>query len=104
MKKIYYTFPAIVTQTGGNYGVYFIDLPGCVATGTTLDEAVYLAKEGLAFHISGMMQDGEEIPSPTSLDDIDLKSGEILCLLETGVIKKSKNIPHVGKNLAGYGV
>ncbi|WP_185753757.1 type II toxin-antitoxin system HicB family antitoxin [Selenomonas sp. AB3002] len=42
---------AIASKSGSNNGVYFADFPGCIATGATLDEALYLAKEGLAMHI-----------------------------------------------------
>jgi len=53
-----------------DYGVSFPDFPGCVSAGATLDEARAGAEEALALHIEGMMQDGDTIPEPTSLDDV----------------------------------
>ena len=85
MEKAFYTFPAIIKKIGGNYGLYFCDLPGCIATGNTLDEVIHLAKEGLAFHLFGMEQDGDTIPAPTPIDDISLKDGEILCILDANM-------------------
>jgi predicted RNase H-like HicB family nuclease len=51
-----------------DYGVSFPDFPGCVTAGKTLEEARRLAAEALAFHIEGMIEDGETLPSPSPLD------------------------------------
>jgi predicted RNase H-like HicB family nuclease len=37
-------------------------LPGCVTVGTTVDEALAMAKETLTPHIGGMAGAGEDIP------------------------------------------
>lgn len=42
--------------------------PGCIRAGKTLDEAHRRAAEALSFHIAGMIEDGEPIPAPSSLD------------------------------------
>ncbi len=51
-----------------DFGVSFLDFPGCATAGKTLDEARRLAAEALALHIRGMIEDGDRIPSPSSLD------------------------------------
>lgn len=51
-----------------DFGVSFPDFPGCVTAGKTLDDAKRLAAEALAFHIEGMLEEGESIPKPSSLD------------------------------------
>jgi predicted RNase H-like HicB family nuclease len=56
-------------DTDSDFGVSFPDFPGCVTAGSTLEEARENAEEALAFHIEGMIEDGDEIPPPTSLDD-----------------------------------
>lgn len=53
-----------------DYGVSFPDFPGCITAGSTLEEARRMAAEALAFHIRGMREDGEEIPEPSTLDDL----------------------------------
>ncbi len=53
-----------------DYGVSFPDFPGCITARSTLEEARRMAAEALAFHIEGMREDGEEIPAPSSLDDL----------------------------------
>lgn len=53
-----------------DFGVSFPDFPGCITAGSTLDEARAMAEEALAFHVEGMLEDGEAIPEPSSLTDI----------------------------------
>ena len=48
------------------WGAYVPDLPGCVATGATRAEVERLIQEGIAFHIEGMIADGDTIPEPTT--------------------------------------
>ncbi|MEW6113639.1 MAG: type II toxin-antitoxin system HicB family antitoxin [Thermodesulfobacteriota bacterium] len=57
-------------EEGSSYGVDFPDFPGCITGGETMDIAYREAAEALQLHIKGMLEDGEEIPEPTSLDAI----------------------------------
>lgn len=52
-----------------NYGGYVPDLPGCVTTGHTPEEVVANLREAIAFHLEGMLEDGEKIPAPTVTAD-----------------------------------
>ena len=62
-----------------DYGVSFPDFPGVVTAGTDLDDARRMAEEALALHVEGMVEDGEAIPEPSSLEavmaDPDHKDG-----------------------------
>jgi predicted RNase H-like HicB family nuclease len=51
---------------GSNYSAYVPDLPGCVATGDSLEEVKQLMNKGIAFHLEGMREDGLPIPEPTT--------------------------------------
>lgn len=53
-----------------DYGVSFPDFPGVVTAGATLDEARNMAEEALAFHVEGMIEDGDPIPEPSSLEQV----------------------------------
>jgi predicted RNase H-like HicB family nuclease len=53
-----------------DYGVSFPDFPGCITAGKTLEEARRNAAEALTLHIEGMLEDGEEIPEASSLDNL----------------------------------
>jgi len=53
-----------------DFGVSFPDFPGCVTAGKTLDEARRMAGEALALHIRGIVEDGETVPDPSTIDDV----------------------------------
>ncbi len=50
-----------------NYSAYVPDLPGCVATGETVEPVTRLMREGIALHLESMRADGAPIPSPTTM-------------------------------------
>jgi len=45
-----------------DYSVTVPDLPGCFSAGSTIEEALLMAKEAIECHIEGMFLDGESIP------------------------------------------
>ncbi len=53
-----------------DFGVEFPDFPGCVTAGSTLDEARLMADEALRLHVDGMIEDGDALPVPSTLDAI----------------------------------
>lgn len=53
----------IHTDDAPGFGISFPDFPGCVTQGDTLDDALRLAREALAFHVAGMRADGETVPT-----------------------------------------
>jgi predicted RNase H-like HicB family nuclease len=55
---------------GSDYGISFPDFPGCVSAGKTVDETRAMGQEALAFHIEGMIEDGEAVPEPSTLEQI----------------------------------
>src|SRR4029077_3753617 len=77
-----------------DFGVSFPDFPGCVTAGKTLDEASRKAPEALAFHIAGMMEDGEKIPKPTRIDDLvdDPDRQNAVAFLVSADFKKAKTV------------
>jgi predicted RNase H-like HicB family nuclease len=77
-----------------DFGVSFPDFPGCVTAGKSLDEARRKAPEALAFHIAGMMEDGEKIPKPSKLDDLagDPDRQNAVAILVTTDFPKSKTV------------
>lgn len=48
-----------------NYSAWSPDVPGCVATGPTIEACVEEMREALAGHFDGMREDGEAIPEPS---------------------------------------
>lgn len=57
-------------QADSDFGVSFPDFPGVVTAGTSLDDARAMVEEALAFHLEGLVEDGEAIPEPSSLEDV----------------------------------
>ena len=53
-----------------DFGVSFPDFPGCITAGSSIDEAKDMAHDALDLHIKGMLEDGENIPAPSNLEDI----------------------------------
>lgn len=61
---------AIIIEPGErNFSAYVPDLPGCVATGQTETEVKQRLQEAIDLHLTGMQEDGLEIPTPSSLCD-----------------------------------
>jgi predicted RNase H-like HicB family nuclease len=59
-------YAVVIEKAEGNFSAYVPDLPGCAATGFTMDEVEAEIREAIAFHIDGMREDGLAIPEPTS--------------------------------------
>ena len=57
-------------EPGSAYGASFPDLPGCISAAETLEDLRPMIEESLGLHIEGMIEDGETIPEPSSLDTI----------------------------------
>ncbi len=56
----------VIEKAEGNYSAYVPDLPGCVATGKTIEETDQRIREAVELHLRGMREDGLPIPQPTS--------------------------------------
>ena len=56
----------MIERAEHNYSAYVPDLPGCIATGKTLEEVEREIREAIAFHIDGLKEDGLEIPEPAT--------------------------------------
>jgi predicted RNase H-like HicB family nuclease len=81
-------------DANSDFGVSFPDFPGCITAGRTLEEAHRLAAEALSFHVAGMMEDGEAMPQPSTLDalaDDPQRTGAVAFLVPVA--------PHAGRTV-----
>jgi predicted RNase H-like HicB family nuclease len=62
-------YAIVIEKADGNYSAYVPDLPGCVATGETVQAVESEIREAIRFHIDGLKQDGLPVPGPTSIAD-----------------------------------
>jgi predicted RNase H-like HicB family nuclease len=62
-------YAVVIEKAEANYSAYVPDLPGCVATGDTVQAVEAEIREAIRFHIEGLKADGLAIPAATSIAD-----------------------------------
>lgn len=60
-------FAIVIERAGSNFSAYAPDLPGCVATGSSVEEVETHMREAIEFHLDGLREDDAPIPCPSSL-------------------------------------
>ncbi len=60
-------YAVVIEKAEGNYSAYVPDLPGCVATGTTVSGVESEIRQAIRFHVEGLKADGSAVPPPTSI-------------------------------------
>jgi predicted RNase H-like HicB family nuclease len=55
-------YVSVIENAGSDYSAYVPDLPGCVATGATVEETERSIREAIKFHLDGLREDGSLIP------------------------------------------
>ena len=60
--NMHYTI--VIERAPKNYAAYVPDLPGCIATGTTEEDAVREIREAIRLHIESLREHGEPVPEP----------------------------------------
>lgn len=71
-------YPALIDGAKGAYGVAFPDLPGIVAMGATLEEAMLNAEAALQDAALEAERDGIALSPPSALEDVDVPAGSAL--------------------------
>lgn len=59
-------YAVVIEKAEANFSAYVPDLPGCVATGTSVEDAEHAIREAIVLHLQGLRDDGMPIPAPTS--------------------------------------
>jgi predicted RNase H-like HicB family nuclease len=62
-------YAVVIEKAEGNYSAYVPDLPGCIATGATVEAVEREIRAAIRFHIDGLKADGLEVPEATSIAD-----------------------------------
>ena len=66
MSELAMRYAIVIEDAGDNFSAYVLDLPGCVATGSTVEETETALREAIGFHIEGLRADKLPIPKPSS--------------------------------------
>ena len=105
----------------GGYSILFPDLPGAYSCGDDLDTGIWMAQDCLQLALESALDDGDEIPTPSSKEDIekrvvedpfyaeDLDSGWFVVPIEVEVFDKECREEETKKRMFGlhyafYGV
>jgi predicted RNase H-like HicB family nuclease len=66
-------YAIVIEKAEGNYSAYVPDLPGCVATGATVQEVEREIREAISFHLEGLREDGLPVPpGESTVDYVDV--------------------------------
>ena len=58
-------YAVVIEKAQDNYSAYVPDLPGCVASGATIEEVEAHIREAIEFHLDGLREDGTPPPQPS---------------------------------------
>jgi predicted RNase H-like HicB family nuclease len=68
-------FAVVFEKAESNWAAYVPDLPGCITTGSTLEETKHNIREAIELHLEAMLEVGEPIPVPTTdVDFVELQT------------------------------
>ena len=68
-------YAVIFERAETNWAAHVPDLPGCMTTGQTLEEAEQNIREAIEGHLMTLREFGDPVPSPTSVArDIEISS------------------------------
>lgn len=59
-------YAVVIEQAGDGYSAYVPDLPGCVATGKSVDVVEGEIRDAIRFHVEGLAEDGLPVPQPSA--------------------------------------
>ncbi|OBW94122.1 phage-like protein [Gallibacterium salpingitidis] len=62
-------YPICFEKVSDGYVVSVPDIAGCFSAGNTLEEALDNVKEAILCHLEGLIEDGEDIPVASELEE-----------------------------------
>jgi predicted RNase H-like HicB family nuclease len=66
-------YAIILEPSASNWSASAPDLPGCVATGRSIEDAKARLREAIEMHLAGLREDGLPIPrASTAVDSIEI--------------------------------
>ena len=66
-------YAIVIEKAEDNFSAYVPDLPGCIATGATVQEVEAEIREAIIFHVEGLREDGLPVPlGESTVDYVDV--------------------------------
>ena len=75
-------YAIVIEKAGDNFSGYSPALPGCVATGATIEETETELLSAIQFHLDGLREDGIAPPPCESVVELCIRPRPIPCLRE----------------------
>ncbi len=66
----------VVEKADTNYSAYAPNVPGCVATGDTIEETIEHMRKALQMHLEAIIRDPESLPHPYSVLAVNVEAPE----------------------------
>ncbi len=94
-----YVYPALFHPNGdGSFTITYPDLPGCISEGKSLGNAIYMAQSALTQWIEYIADKKQDIPSPSSLNNISVSPDDFINLIraetkDRHAVKRTVSIP-----------
>ena len=85
-----YAYPAVFMPEDSGYSVNFPDIEGCYTCGDTLEEAIYMASDVLAFSLFDYEKENRPVPAPSDPASINLEPGEFINFIRCDTIEYQK--------------
>jgi predicted RNase H-like HicB family nuclease len=60
-------YAVVIEKANQNFSAYVPDLPGCIATGATVEEVEEEIGEAIRLHVEGLREDGLMVPQPSAI-------------------------------------
>jgi len=81
-------YSVLIDGKAGAYGIVFPDVPGCVAMGTTIEEALVHASDALRDWYELAEQHGDDVAPPRPIEELR-RDGEVAAALNEGSMLSS---------------
>lgn len=109
--KYIYTATFTPNETGTKYYCRVPDLPGCITTGDSLEDAISMITDAASGWLVVAEDEGNEIPSPSAQDKLDIPEDAVCSLIcidtlayraatDTKATRKNVSLPLWMANLA----
>ena len=83
-----YAYPAVFTpESEGGYSVVFPDLEGCYTCGDSIEDAIYMAEDVLAFTLFDFEKEGKAVPQASKLSDLKVSDNEFASFIRCDTIE-----------------